>query len=148
MLPGYGQLKIPGSVANVRKYIIAITCGRIRDRSGSFFGTVGVNSDCSFVSPPPSPRMDRKRERYNTKARQSVAGGASHKKRRRRGVKGPTGGDAVGAPIEVLVDPNAEIIGLKPLEQKELERRERIRQQVRTRLCLREYPRRSNPVIG
>ena len=78
--------------------------------------------------------MDRKRERYNTKARQSVAGGTSHKKRRRRSVKGPTGGDAAGAPIEVLADPNAEIISLKPFEQKELERRERIRQQVRTRL--------------
>jgi len=76
--------------------------------------------------------MDRKRERYNTKARQSVVGGASHKKRRRRSAKGPTGGDAAGAPIEVLADPNAEIINLKPHEQKELERRERIRQQVRS----------------
>ena len=75
--------------------------------------------------------MDRKRDRYNAKSRQSIAGGASHKKRRRRSVKGPVGGDAVGAPIEALADPNAEIISLKPLEQKELERRERIRQQVR-----------------
>lgn len=78
--------------------------------------------------------MDRKRERYNTKARQSISGGASHKKRRRRSAKGPTGGDALGAPIEVLADPNAEIISLKPLEQKELERRERMRQQVHTHL--------------
>lgn len=75
--------------------------------------------------------MDRKRERYNARARQSVAGGASHKKRKRRSANGSTG-DTAGAPIEVLADPNAEIIGLKPLEQKELERRERVKQQVRS----------------
>lgn len=77
--------------------------------------------------------MDRKRDRYNTKARQSVAGGASHKKRKRRGVNGPTRGDVAGAPIEVIANPNAEIISLKPFEQKELERRERFKQQVRAR---------------
>jgi len=37
----------------------------------------------------------------------------------------------VGAPVGALTDPNAEIISLKPLEQKDLERREKIRQQVR-----------------
>ena len=74
--------------------------------------------------------MDRKRERYNARARQSVAGGASHKKRKRRNAKGPTGGGTSGAPSAVIPDPNAEIISSKPLEQKELERRERVRQQV------------------
>ena len=86
--------------------------------------------------------MDRKRERYNARARQSVAGGASHKKRKRKNAKGPAGGNSAGAPNEGLPDPNAEIIGLKSLEQKELERRERIKQQVRTPLCVRGYPRR------
>lgn len=74
--------------------------------------------------------MDRKRERYNARARQSVAGGASHKKRKRRSVDGPTGGTSAGAPTEVIPDPNAEIVSLKPLELKELERRERVKQQV------------------
>lgn len=80
--------------------------------------------------------MDRKRERYNAKARQSVAGGTSHKKRRRRVTKGPAGSDPSGAPTETLADPNAEIISLKSLEQRELERKERIRQQVRPRSYL------------
>lgn len=102
--------------------------------------TVGGNSDPSFVSPLPLTRMDRKRERYNSKARQSVAGGSSHKKRRRRGTKGPTGGDPSGPPTEALTDPNAEIISLKSLEQKEIERKERIRQQVRARFCLHDCP--------
>lgn len=75
--------------------------------------------------------MDRKRERYNARARQSVAGGTSHKKRKRRSASGLTGVDATGAPVEAFADPNAEIIGLKSPEQKELERRERVRQQVR-----------------
>lgn len=83
--------------------------------------------------------MDRKRERYNAKARHSVVGGASHKKRRRRSVNGPTR-DAAGAPVEVIADPNAEIITLKPLEQKELDRRERLKQQVRTRSVLVNLP--------
>ena len=81
--------------------------------------------------------MDQKRERYNSRARQSVAGGASHKKRKRRGGSRPTGGDDAGAPIEVIADPNAEVIGLKPLEQKELERRERVKRQVRSSSCVR-----------
>ena len=84
--------------------------------------------------------MDRKRERYNSKARQSVAGGSSHKKRRRRGTKGPAGGDPSGPPAEALADPNAEIISLKSLEQKEIERKERIMQQVRARPCLHNRP--------
>ena len=79
--------------------------------------------------------MDRKRGRYNARARQSIAGGASHKKRRRKNVNGPVGGDSAVAPqISVIPDPNAEIISLKPLEQKELERKERVRQQVRVLL--------------
>ena len=99
----------------------------------------------TFPSLPSLPltRMDQKRERYNSRARQSVAGGASHKKRRRRDGGRPTGGDDAEAPIEVIADPNAEIIGLKPLEQKELERRERIKRQVRITFCLRWRPFRS-----
>lgn len=81
--------------------------------------------------------MDQKRERYNSRARQSVAGGASHKKRRRGGVNRVTGGDAAETPIEVIADPNAEIIGLKPFEQKELERREKVKRQVRGPFCVR-----------
>ena len=76
--------------------------------------------------------MDRKRQRYNARARQSLAGGASHKKRKRRNANRPTGEDAAEAPIATGPDPNAEIINLKSLEQKELEKRERVRQQVRT----------------
>ena len=90
--------------------------------------------------------MDRKRERYNAKARQSVAGGTSHKKRRRRGIKGPAGCDPAGAPTEILADPNAEIINLKSLEQKEQERKERIRQQVRPYSCLHSCPH-PNPAV-
>jgi len=82
--------------------------------------------------------MDRKRERHNARARQSVAGGASHKKRKRRSAKGPTGGGAAEAPDEVIPDPNAEVISLKPFEQKESERRERIKHQVCTSLCVRD----------
>jgi len=85
--------------------------------------------------------MDRKRQRYNARARQSVAGGTSHKKRKRRNANGPTGGDPAGAPSEVLLDPNAEVVSLKPLEQKELERRERVKQQVRALFCVGERPR-------
>jgi len=79
--------------------------------------------------------MERKRERHNARARQSVAGGASHKKRKRRSTNGPTRGDAAGAPDEVIPDPNAEVISLKPFEQKELERRERVKHQVCTPFC-------------
>jgi ATP-dependent RNA helicase DHX37/DHR1 len=94
--------------------------------------------------------MDRKRERYNARARQSVAGGASHKKRKRRNASGPARGDASGAPTTVLPDPNAEIISFKPLEQKELERRERVRQQVRVlplvHMCL-HHPTTPHPAV-
>ena len=79
--------------------------------------------------------MNRKHERYNARARQSVAGGSSHKKRRRRNANGPTE-DSAKAPTAVTPDPNAEMISLKPLEQKELERRERVRQQVRAIPCV------------
>ena len=92
-------------------------------------GITTVNSDISLST----TRMDRRRERYNARARQSVAGGASHKKRKRRSANDPPGGNAAGASIAVFPDPNAEIISLKSCEQKELERRERVRQQVRAR---------------
>ncbi|KAF9783494.1 P-loop containing nucleoside triphosphate hydrolase protein [Thelephora terrestris] len=74
--------------------------------------------------------MDRQRERYNARARQSAAGGASHKRRKRKNAGGSVRGDAAGTPTAVILDPNAEIINLKPLEQKELEKRERVRQQM------------------
>ena len=106
--------------------------GSRADRSDHLFSPavlhlIGVNSDFSLGA----THMDRKRERYNARARQSLAGGASHKKRKRRNANGPVGGDSSGAPTAVIPDPNADIIGVKPLEQKELERRERVRQQVR-----------------
>lgn len=75
--------------------------------------------------------MDRKRERYNARARQSAAGGSSHKRRKRRNATGPTGGGTAEVSSAVIPDPNAEIISLKPFEQKELERKERVKQQVR-----------------
>ena len=121
--------------SNREKIRVEFSSHRTQDRNGFFSWDqhlVGVNSDLSFGSPLPTARMDRKRERYNARARQSVAGGTSHKKRRRRNANGLVGGDAAEAPIAVIPDPNAEIINLKPLEQKELERRERVKQQVCT----------------
>lgn len=105
---------------------------RIQVRSDQIFSCTR-RCQCRLFSrfPDTHNTMDRKRERYNARARQSVAGGASHKKRKRRNADGAAGRDASGAPIAVIPDPNAEVISLKPLEQKELERRERVRQQVR-----------------
>ena len=118
---------------------------RVRNGSHFSYDHPLTSGRCQFrplpsLPSPPSTRMDPKRERYNSRARQSVAGGASHKKRRRRGANRPTGSDDAGAPIEVIADPNAEIVGLKPFEQKELERRERIKRQVCSPRCVRGWP--------
>ena len=119
-------------------------CRRSLNRLGSrfFLGITLSVSIPNFLSVPflPTTRMDRKRERYNSRARQSTAGGASHKKRKRKSANGPIGGGAAETPVAVISDPNAEIINLKPLEQKELEKRERVRQQVRTLFPLRRCP--------
>ncbi|GBE84926.1 Putative ATP-dependent RNA helicase [Sparassis crispa] len=64
--------------------------------------------------------MDRTRQRYNAKARQSTAG--SHKKKGRRK-------DIEALPSQHS-DPNAPIIDLKTLEQKEDDRKERLRKEL------------------
>ena len=61
-------------------------------------------------------------ERFNARARKSVAGGSSHKKKKFKKLK-----DAK----EENVDPNAEILQLKTGEEKEATRREILRQEVR-----------------
>ena len=68
--------------------------------------------------------MHRRPERYNAKARHSVAG-SSHKKSKTRTKKHD------GAPEQQPVDPNAEVLELKSLEAKELDRRAKMRQEVR-----------------
>lgn len=64
--------------------------------------------------------MDRSRQRYNARARQSTAG--SHKKKGKRKSKQI---DQSEQP-----DPNAEIVMPKMLEQKELDRKEKLREEV------------------
>jgi ATP-dependent RNA helicase DHX37/DHR1 len=64
--------------------------------------------------------MNAPREKHNAKARQSTAG--QRKKGKRK---------ASSTIKEPDHDPNAEIIALKSEEQKELDRRERLRQDVR-----------------
>ena len=64
--------------------------------------------------------MNIPRHRHNAKARQSTAGQRKKSKRK-----------ATPTVKEPDYDPNAEIIALKSDEQKELDRRERLRQEVR-----------------
>jgi ATP-dependent RNA helicase DHX37/DHR1 len=59
--------------------------------------------------------------RYNARARQSTAGGSSHKNRKR--VAAPTAENT-------LANPNAEIVVPKTKEDKELDRKQRIQQEV------------------
>lgn len=68
----------------------------------------------------PIVRMHRPRERYNAKARQSST---SHKKRRRK-TNDPND------PQTQDVDVNADIIVPKSQEKKELDRKERLKQEV------------------
>lgn len=65
--------------------------------------------------------------RYNAKARGSVAGG---KKSRVKGKAPDRGGDVDGFSTAMEVDPNAEIVQPKTKEQKEQDRKERIREEV------------------
>ncbi|EMD39965.1 hypothetical protein CERSUDRAFT_92451 [Gelatoporia subvermispora B] len=65
--------------------------------------------------------MDRNRQRFNAKARQSTAG-ASHKKKARRKTQDATAADQP--------DPNAEIVAPKSEEQKELDRKEKLKQEL------------------
>lgn len=58
-------------------------------------------------------------ERYNAKARKSVAGGSSHKRKAPKITKN-----------EETTDPNAEILELRPQEEKERNRREIMKQEV------------------
>ena len=60
------------------------------------------------------------RQSYNAKARQSTAGG---RKKGKRNTKAPDS-------TKLVQDPNAEIISRKSDEQQELDRRERLRQEV------------------
>jgi ATP-dependent RNA helicase DHX37/DHR1 len=66
--------------------------------------------------------MNTPRARFNARARQSSAGESSHKKRKR--VVPPLD------PKNVNHDPNVEIIKPKTKEDKELDRRERLKQEV------------------
>lgn len=61
-------------------------------------------------------------ERFNARARKSIAGGSSHKKKKFKKSK-----DA----LEEDVDPNAEILQHKTSAEKEATRREILRQEVR-----------------
>ena len=67
--------------------------------------------------------MNRTRERFNAKARQSTAG--SHKKKGKRQNKGR---DSLGT--QESSNPNAEIVVPKTEEQKELDRKEKLKQEV------------------
>ena len=68
---------------------------------------------------PPTPR-----ERFNAKARRSVAGESSHKKKK---VKKPLKDEREG---QECPDANAEILVEKTKEEKEQDRREFLRQEV------------------
>jgi ATP-dependent RNA helicase DHX37/DHR1 len=62
-------------------------------------------------------------ERFNARARKSIAGGSSHKKKKFKKSKDT---------LEDEVDPNAEILQPKTSEEREATRREILRQEVRT----------------
>ena len=68
---------------------------------------------------PPTPR-----ERFNAKARRSMAGGGSHKKKK---FKKPNKDEGEG---QEHPDPNAEILVEEPKEEKDQHRREVLRQEV------------------
>ena len=69
---------------------------------------------------PPTPR-----ERFNAKARRSVAGGSSHKKKTVRKLRKDEGEDQEHA------DANAEILVEKTKEEREQRRKDTLRQEVR-----------------
>ncbi len=68
---------------------------------------------------PPTPR-----ERFNAKARRSVAGGSSHKKKKVKTLRKDEGEDQEPA------DANAEILVEKTKDEREQRRRELLRQEV------------------
>ncbi|KZT73805.1 P-loop containing nucleoside triphosphate hydrolase protein [Daedalea quercina L-15889] len=68
--------------------------------------------------------VDRTRQRYNARARQSTVGGSSHKKKGKRKSSGVQDKNATDE------NPNAEIVAPKSDEQKELDRREKLRQEL------------------
>ncbi|KAH9841541.1 P-loop containing nucleoside triphosphate hydrolase protein [Rhodofomes roseus] len=68
--------------------------------------------------------VDRTRQRYNAKARQSTVGGSSHKKKGKRKAKDTQDHDVQEE------NPNAEIVVPKSSEQKELDRKEKLRQEL------------------
>ncbi|KAL4251928.1 hypothetical protein ABKN59_002637 [Abortiporus biennis] len=75
--------------------------------------------------------MPPERIRYNAKARQSSAGGSSHKKKGKRKQKGEDEDTTVvGVGERFISDPNADIIVPKSQEQKELDRKEKLRQEL------------------
>lgn len=67
------------------------------------------------------------RTRFNARARQSTAGGSSHKNRKR-----------VVVPAAEDANPNAEIVAPKTKEDKELDRKQRIQQEVLYEYSLKE----------
>jgi ATP-dependent RNA helicase DHX37/DHR1 len=70
-----------------------------------------------------APMPPSRPERFNAKARKSIAGGSSHKKKKFKKSKDT---------LEDDVDPNAEILPHKTSEEKEATRREILKQEVRT----------------
>lgn len=71
----------------------------------------------------------QRRERFNAKARQSTAGG-SHKKGRRRAAAAPEPDTANNSVDSAATDSNAAVILPKSKDEKELDKKERIRQQL------------------
>lgn len=74
---------------------------------------------------PPRTMPKHVRQTYNAKARQSTAGS------RKKGKVKAKRDDTNPAQAEPSSNPNAEILIPKPQEQKDLERRERLRAEVR-----------------
>ena len=105
-------LKFFGFSLSIDRTLVGLTAPTLQSAAGN----------CSAVAALlGSGEMNAHRERHNAKARQSTAG--SRKKGKRK---------ATSTIKEPDYDPNAEIISLKSDEQKELDRRERLRQEVRS----------------
>lgn len=78
------------------------------------------------------------RERYNAKGRQSTAGPSRKHSKGKRNLKGRVLEDALSPSLSLprtTVDPNAPILIPKTQEEKEWERKERMRLEVCSILC-------------
>jgi hypothetical protein len=75
------------------------------------------------------PMPPQQRERYNSRARNSTAGGSSHKKRARGAQSGPMSGVLA---VEDGHDDSMDIIIPKTLQEKEEDRKRKLKEEVRT----------------